>query len=205
MDTRFSDSLQWVDWCSKIPGYSKMTKNQKKKAKKRYKMNECSLVDCCVVSTEPTPCAYNKKETAMDTTTIYDIEDEKRSYLRNRLTDIRYQKASKLEKEFGLLDDDAPKTPQEYVDRIKSGMVTFPTDEEFIKNNANMSFNGWCALKPGSTLRWRDPAVKEDRDGYHKAMTAFEATETPVYDAIAIEDPKDALDAVQAHEQATLH
>lgn len=92
------------------------------------------------------------KEPDMITNTYDDVRNS-RSYLDRRFNQEYRFAEEKLGKKFGLTDDSAPNYGQELVDRILAGKYEVKPDP-------------WG----GTNIRWRDPSVKEDRDGFNAAM-----------------------------------
>lgn len=124
---------------------------------------------------------------AADTT-----EKDQRRYLEKRLYDISYEIKTGLKKQFGLIDDAAPLTAEDFIARIKDGKYT--VDAEDLKRET------WSATSAAGYIRWRDPSVVEDKDGYKAAKAAMEAEVTKVTDIIKIKTPADGLAALQAFE-----
>ncbi len=114
---------------------------------------------------------------------------QKQSYLRNRLERIYYAKKDDLMKTFGLVDDEAPNTFEELLARIQAGKYVI--DEKDAKKRAYLGLD---------YLRWRDPAVKEDRAGFDAAKEELKKEKQLIEDQIAIADPAVALPLVQALE-----
>jgi hypothetical protein len=122
---------------------------------------------------------------------------DKRTHLQYRLSCIFGAKDHALEQKFGLMDQDAPKTPKELVERIKSGMFTY-TEEERADDETT-----WAFCNPYRGLRWRDPSLKEDRPGYNEAYKELKKTKLKVADSIAIKDPAVALEELYAWETSS--
>jgi hypothetical protein len=70
------------------------------------------------------------------------------------------QKLVQLEREFGLSDDEAPKTFNEFIKRIKAGDIIYDgsKDEDYEHGSS-----------PYYNIRWRNPKKKEDRAGFYEA------------------------------------
>lgn len=92
------------------------------------------------------------------------IEAEQREIVRSTLRTFKYAKANELEKQFGLTDDEAPRTAAEFIERITSGQYT--VDEKY-KDERTYS--------PSQFIRWRDPSKVEDRAGYKDAVKKLDA------------------------------
>lgn len=126
---------------------------------------------------------------------VSESEDQtKRAYLQNRLEGQSYAKDIELQKQFGLMDDDAPTTPTELVERIKEG-----------KYAINKEYEDKKVYDPARYIRWRDPSVKEDKEGYTLALKAKDKASTATLDQIKIANPEAALKALQDFEAATFH
>lgn len=145
-----------------------------------------------------TPVCANKKENNMHIDDYNDIDVQARQRLTSRTYEAFCAHDRKLENEFHLTDDEAPKTPSEFLQRIKDGKFVLPTDEEFKKHYNYLR-------DPGALIKWRDPAVKADKDGYDAAHKKLIAARDDVFDAIMVKKPIDALKDVQAFRDATFH
>lgn len=120
-----------------------------------------------------------------------DPDAAKRCRLEYRLNDIYVTKKNELRKKFGLIDDDEPKNPKEMDERIKAGKF-------IIKGlNDDKPRNWFCWYE---ALRWRDPAVKEDQDGFDAAKKDLKKAFVETQDIIAIKDPEAGLEAMKAFE-----
>lgn len=181
------------------------------KSKKMYRMY-CETIavstDCCAaMPTYPinanlsfAPCTTiagsvpcQKKETKMYVDNDKHIESSKINYLTQRADNLWYTQHDKLRKQFGLIDDDAPQTAQEIVDRITSGKYVLKVDTKDKKN-----------YDPVRYISWRDPTVKADQAGFDAAMKLFEKAKQDTMDIIAIDTPMNALAAVKALEAWTV-
>lgn len=164
-------------------------------------MNYCQAVtvDCVsaiapsymyAMTATPTPQQAGNKEEKMGT----DIETARR-HMDNRLYGIKSVKREALKTQFGLTDDAHPASFTELAARLKAGMFTLPTDDgEFDRYDIFDS------------LRWRDPAKKEDRPGFDAADKLMQAAATKVKDAIWVKtNPEDALAALEAFESSTVN
>lgn len=156
--------------------------------------------ECCTASV-PKPKALSKGSKKMsDYHYDYDMGEtyasslaaKKLEYLNSRLQDTTYKIREDLEKAFGLVDDKAPATPSELVKRITDGKFILP------KNEDQRDFYGLRAVI--DSIRWRDPSVKEDNDGYKAANAKLEAEAIKARDLIMVSTPENAIAAVQALE-----
>lgn len=103
-----------------------------------------------------------KKEEEKDTTMFCNdtnIEITQRNFILATLQDAWYSKDT-LKKDFYLEDDTPPRTAKDVIKRITDGLYVIPTNE--------YEDDDWDC--PFGMIRWRDPAKKEDRDGYAAAV-----------------------------------
>jgi len=115
--------------------------------------------------------------------------DDKVYYLESRIYNTASQKVSAFATQFGINDDPDPRTPAELVERITAGKYILP---DATKRKAYSALDG---------IRWRDPAVKEDTDGYKAAVKAMKVQQQIAEDIIKLKDPAtDGLAALQAFE-----
>jgi len=121
-------------------------------------------------------------------------ESAKTNYLLSRYEDTRGKIRYDLRKQFGLDNDDRPTTAKEFADRILSGRYVLPTEkeEELMRNQY---YCGWSIL---DSIKWRDPAIKEDKDGFKLAETELNDESEKVHDIVMIKDHDTALAAIQA-------
>lgn len=119
-------------------------------------------------------------------------EKDQRRYLERRLWDVMYTIKTGLKKQFGLTDDEAPTTAEDFIARIKDGKYT--VDAEKLKKETLGTYD---LIR---YIRWRDPSTVEDKDGYAAARDALDAEVTRVTDIIKIKTPAEGLDALQAFE-----
>ena len=116
---------------------------------------------------------------------------DQRKYLERRLQEVYSDKRDGLEATFGLIDDEPPSGATELKERLEKGAYTFRTGEQF-------RYWHWTDL-----IQWRDPAKKQDHDGFKAALEELKALKQKSLDTIKIEDPKTGLDAVKALEAWT--
>lgn len=168
----------------------------------------CGLPDCVI-------CEQEEKERAMRTAItsapasyanaqVYAPQSEiaeQRAYLLDRLNTICWAKRDDERKPFGLVDDEAPKTIKERKERIAAGKYVFKyyrDEEDYDEDEEHYDIDR-------VTLRWRDPAVKEDQKGYDAAMEKLKKDMTSYRDTIRIKDADTGLAAVQEFEAKTYH
>lgn len=132
------------------------------------KSNGISFADCDQAPAMPCPinlrCVKKKDENPMSSlssatiVTSDSIEAKQRKFITSRLYEIKHDLKRGLARQFGIADDDTPNTAKEFIDRIKSGKYILPE---------NMEDN--CSYSAVSYIKWRDPALKADKDGYAAA------------------------------------
>lgn len=167
---------------------SKKTKNKKM----RDYYDECeSGVNVCVSPT----VAVNTADTSAQ---------DQRSYLRDRLHSLYYEKYNELEKQFGLVDDDSPTTAKEVVERIQAGKYMLPKDEDN-KNDKKKDLYSILYGHGKNVIRWRDPDLKEDKEGFEAAAKTMKAEWQKAKDTIVIASPADGLEALRAFEAYTVN
>lgn len=124
-----------------------------------------------------------EKDSAMST--YFNTHDEQKSYLIDRAYSIQSNKDREASVFFGLRDDVRPSTANELVKRIRDGLFVIPSDKGDRTCHA-----------PFEYIRWRDPAKKEDKEGYKTWRKGLDAAHTRVVDAIAVLAPEEALKKV---------
>ena len=135
---------------------------------------------------EENPMAsYASAQIIADTT-----EKDQRAYLTDRLYSIESNHKDALRKQFGLIDDEAPRTAAEFVKRIADGKYTI--DKEKMDKDS---------FDPARYIRWRDPSVVEDKPGYEAAKLKLADAYRTAKDAAIlspIADAKAAMDTFKA-------
>lgn len=116
-------------------------------------------------------------------------EKDQRRHVQSRLYEIYYTKKAELKKKFGLLDDEAPMTPAAFVQRIADGKYTI--DKEKMDKNT---------YSPAGFIRWRDPAVLEDKAGYDAAREKLSTAYTAAQDKSVLAPATDLLATLEAFE-----
>lgn len=132
-----------------------------------------SFADCVQAPAEPKKkcgLAFKKKEevpmSSLSSATVItadSIEKDQRRFIVDRLNTTLYYIKRYLKRQFGLADDVAPKTVEEMLARIAAGKYVLPEKHK--------DLSPYCSV---SYIRWRDPSVKEDKDGYLAARKALE-------------------------------
>jgi len=110
-----------------------------------------------------------------------------RSFLRSRLDDAKEAKREPTKRAFGMADDEAPRTANELIERIKAGKYTIDEDRGDSKCYGATHY-----------LNWRDPSVKKDEKGYseawQKVRDAKDAAEVIIMTGDALEGRKALTD-----------
>jgi len=119
-------------------------------------------------------------------------ESAKTNYLLARYENTKREIRLELRKQFGLDNDDRPTTAKEFADRILSGKYVLPTEKE--EELARQQYYSSVV----DAIKWRDPAIKEDRDGFKLAETELDDESLKVHDVVMIKDHDTALAAIQA-------
>jgi hypothetical protein len=123
-----------------------------------------------------------------------EVQDQ-RKYLERRLGEVYETKREPLEALFGLIDDDAPRGPEELAKRLAEGKYSVRGAGDDAKNAHK--YNHWYGA---DLIVWRDPAKKADHDGFKAAKEDLKAKRQAALDAIKIDEPKAGLDAIKALE-----
>lgn len=164
------------------------------------------LVDCQEAAN---PCTGYETQKCKDnypkeTTMRLNFNDEDFSpeansltYLGERSYSIYHSKRIDMKRQFGLLDDEAPKNAKEFLDRIASGKYVIPADKMDKPNYGEYT----------RFIEWRDPAKVKDQAGYDAAEKKLEAIKTKAEDTITLftSDPAKQLAALQEFESATIN
>lgn len=132
------------------------------------------------------------------------VDREKRGYLGDRLFQVYRKHFADMETKFGLVDDKPPRSPKELFERLTSGRFVV-TDNQFEitdKDDAK-NFSGYDPV--AEHIRWRDPSVKEDREGFKAAEKVLEQAQIKARDQIKILSPEEGLKALQEFESFTLN
>jgi hypothetical protein len=133
------------------------------------------------------PCQEVKGNKPMYVDNDKHIESSKINYLNDRRENLFYSKRADLQKQFGLVDDEAPITANDLVKRIQDGKFVIPTDKGDAQNYEATRF-----------IKWRDPAAKKDQAGYDAAIKQYAVANQDTKDVIAIGTPAEGLAAVKA-------
>lgn len=125
------------------------------------------------------------------------IETQQKSYLFDRLANVKDGLIDMLQKQFYLIDDNAPKTKADFIDRVTKGlfMVNDANDglitaEDWDDEENKVFYNNF----PNS-IHWR--SKKPDREGYEEASKELIKAVTATKDQIMVGDAATGLKAVQ--------
>jgi hypothetical protein len=118
------------------------------------------------------------KEPDMNTITYDDLQAS-RKYLKDQVASLERKTAQSLEKKFGLISDDPPRSEKEMVERVLAGRYRFRTEEE-------MRNNPWQ-----SDVRWQ--SVDEDRVGFDATAEKLKDMVRPAWDAANVLPTDQAL------------
>lgn len=206
MDTSIQDTARWEIWCSRIPGYVEMDKNEKKRAKKEWNNMYTFNVyrPDFIEGTFTTTCNVQQpeEENPMDAITITkDSTIEQRRHLEHRLYQIYSQKSRDAEKDiFFTRDDDTPRTGKELIERVTAGKFEYDEDAE----KKYKERGGWID-GPFQFIRWRDPSKKADAEGYKTWGKKLEKAYDSARDEIKIYDPEKGLETLRKFESDTIN
>lgn len=160
-----------------------------------------SLADCKTVTvSEAVPkaaCGWkNKKDenpmtnyAAATVVTADSIEKDQRRALSSALYIAFRAKVDAAKKQFGLTGDTPPETTEEMIQRIQDGKFVLP--EKYEDQYASASY-----------IEWRDPAIKQDKDGYKAARKELDTEYSALELKLAIIPVADGLAAVEAYRDA---
>ena len=142
-------------------------------------------------------CTYNfpKENTAMNYT--INLEVKQRDYLSSRAYRIQTNKESELYRQFGIWENEPPKTRNELMQRIKDGkfVIRRNEDEDYDDDDSCNFFS--------TNVIWRDPEVKKDFEGLETAKKTLTSYYTSVIDTVTIKSLDEGLKAVEAFEKWT--
>lgn len=138
-----------------------------------------------------------KKNMCYDCDTPMTEAQLKREHLTSRLYQEQETKYDELRRAFGLQDDPYPTSYADFLQRIKDGKYVI--SEESLKKNP------YAGYSYANVIRWRDPALKEDEDGFKAATKKLDAAYRDAEDIIVVFDEKAGLEALKAFEAKTFH
>lgn len=193
-----------------IPGYSKLTRNQKKKARKAYKkrfgvstLNELTSYEFKLfrpiefVSLD-TLTVSNDNNNAQECNMCYETKqpDAAKDYILLHLSDLRYTKRQELEKQFGLYGL-SPSSFKELKEWLKSGNYRINDEPEDFDEDEDGFY--WQ-----DAFRWGKD--KPDHKAYKAAQKKLEEKYQEVLDLVSIlTDEEKRLEALRNFRSATFH
>lgn len=121
-------------------------------------------------------------------------ESVARSALRNDLSNLYTKHDQKLLHHFHVMDDDQPDTPEEVVERIKSGKYQLRDKKD------RSSFSHWT-----NHIRWRDPTQEKDEEGYKAAYEKMKVAYKHAQQDVLCDPLDKAKAAVRKFEEHTFH
>lgn len=161
-------------------------------------------------NTVPTMVQYNTvpvcaplMEETMNTTNNTpntDLVLRARNSLTNALWSVSMNYDTAMTKKYGLKDEDLPKNAEDLIAKIKEGKFKAPdtTAEDYDEGDYRWS--------PYFGIKFRDPSMKKDREGYEKAMEAFREEKLAIELKVAVLEPAEALKFVEAFKtKHTIH
>ena len=148
---------------------SKQRREQRKRAKARMDKSEFNkMYDQLLGTSSSTPLpswmVVQKIEVGRKEPTMYEYNETEqgKKALLTAVDNLFYNAERKLERKYGLVDDEPPQTAQQFVDAITNKQYVLPAKE---------FDNGWMGNWYG--IKWRDPSKVVDRDGFNAAYTAM--------------------------------
>ncbi len=175
-----SSTVPEAQGCNPTPEPYKRTGMFAKKEKDMYNERNTAISVNPSIRIEPAT-TFNAIETAQD-------------HLIERLSDATEKKLTAAQKTFGLIDDDRPRTPQSFIDRILGGKFQIPEDR---KNQ--------YTYDPTDYIIWRDPSIKKDQAGFDAARTAISAASDEVMDILIVKGPEAGLAEINAFKAKTIN
>lgn len=188
-----ADLIFFQDWINLTVSQRKMARTCGKYPYKTYPPVPCNLGWSAYVPAINSP---EKKETDMYAiaTNVNSTETDsqyQRNYLLNRARTAFHSLTEKGREDFGLNDMDRPNSAEELVTRIKEGKFTLGDTAKETGYFEDFMYN--C-------IRWRDPAVKEDLEGFRAFAVLLDKAYADAKDAIIVQSPEDGLAAIKAME-----
>lgn len=139
----------------------------------------------------------------------YSKEQEATEHLLDRLYKSYEDKRIDLKKQFGLVDEDAPKTRKDLIERITQGKYQI-TPAGQAQDVLNEKMNGILPniaemlgtdyLLASWAIRWRDPSKAEDLEGFDAAIKRRDAAYDKATTIILVKSGDEAIKAVEDFE-----
>ena len=216
--TTYNDECigRFEEWCNTIPNYHYMTKNQRKRAKKKMKnltatevikrfasMPTAISLEHSDYNQVPMEAQCNKKENNMcyecDDYEVNTPDEKKANFLLNQLDYALRSKDNDLRQMFKINEPAGPMTIVDFLDRMKMGKYTvskyFLNDDGTIKSDAR--FASWGLQ---NIISWRTADDQPDTKGYEAAEKKLELANTDAYRTIQVGTPAEGLAALKAFE-----
>lgn len=161
---------------------------------------DCIATSQCVAAVpEKKACVPKKRNSAMYDEFEMSISagatetERQKHFLIQELDMANDRQDTKLRRQFGLVDEDGPDSFEDLLARITAGKYVI-SDE----NKVKATYGG-----PLRYIKWRDPAIKEDRKGFDAAQKILYSARQDAERTIRISDPKEGLAALKSFESAS--
>lgn len=178
-----------------------------------------SLLDCCPTQAPiPTPpeCGNSSPQKRAKEKKMYnDLElgineqtsdERKAQYLIDQLWNAESAKSTDLYHAFHMAGPSEPKSPKEFMDRIKAGQFKFVkdylNDDGTFRDPDNRYFD-WYS--PKRYFTWDIPGETPDPKGHETAQGELRLAKTKAERTITISTPDEGLKALQDFESQTFH
>ena len=121
--------------------------------------------------------------------------ERQRAHLIRRSWNIKQEKIYAARDHFHLDDDDYPRTPAEYVERIKAGKFVLRKADDTDDEGGEIFYNS-----PPRYIVFRDPANPADHKGFNAFSDKVHEARVKLEDKITVSDPVDGLTLLEAFE-----
>lgn len=129
-----------------------------------------------------------KEEETMNTIRFEDTQEGKAQvHVLRRANDAFLEKESELLKHYGLRNDEAPRSWNELVKRIKDGKFKIDDDHAMLKTYGSGT----------EYVEWRDPKIEKDHEGFEKSMDKLRKLLAETKDVIIVKSPADGLEMIE--------
>lgn len=144
-------------------------------------------------------CTQKKEKDMYNNITLnptekFDPIETAQDHLIERLSTATETKISAARKAFGLENDERPRTPQGFVDRILAGKFVIPEDRKT-----------QYAYDPTDYIVWRDPSIKKDEPGFTTAANAINTASDDVMDILIVKGAEAGLAAINEFKTRTIN
>jgi hypothetical protein len=128
-----------------------------------------------------------KEEETMNTIRFEDTQEGKAQvHVLRRANDVYSEKETELLKHYGLRGDDAPRSWNELVKRIKDGKFVISDEHAKIRD-----------YSPTGYVEWRDPKIEKDHEGFEKSMEKLRKLLAETKDVIIVKSSADGLEMIE--------